>query len=291
MLDNDFAQSLTDIQRKCCGFIQLSSFITPGDPQKTPFRGFHPFSVFVIFPIHVTPWTLLCKKMTERRDSQFQPNSMLSCTGKVAGFLNHKFMVQPPQLPQDYVFIVVPDTWTFHDKTTKVPTSAPSPITSLDKKSSTTDPFDKSKFLSPSKRLPRQPSTPAAPAPTTLPLEPATSPTALSSDGRFNSSLSSKRPIDDDIPVPIPSAKKPCTASLIPNTTNTLHHDASSNAPNDHNPQHTNNGTNTYPSPSIDPTSLNLVPYSVPTLPPQPHDETSRPHRNRQVPKKYSTVD
>jgi hypothetical protein len=30
---------------------------TPGNASKTPFRGFHPFQVFIIFPIHANPWS------------------------------------------------------------------------------------------------------------------------------------------------------------------------------------------------------------------------------------------
>jgi hypothetical protein len=30
------------------------------NPTMTPFKGFHPFQVFVIFPIHVNPWAILC---------------------------------------------------------------------------------------------------------------------------------------------------------------------------------------------------------------------------------------
>ncbi|KAM4066721.1 hypothetical protein HRG_012153 [Hirsutella rhossiliensis] len=55
-------------------------------------------------------------KMTERRDSQFQSNALFTCTGKIAGLLDHQIMKHAPAFDQDYIFIVVPDTWTFHDK-------------------------------------------------------------------------------------------------------------------------------------------------------------------------------
>jgi hypothetical protein len=99
-----------DAQLKCCGFVQLTTFLAPGNPDKTPYRGFHPFQVFVIFPIRANPWASLCKKMAERRDTQFQSNVLLTCTGKVAGLLDHRLMVQPPALGQDYIFIIVPDS-------------------------------------------------------------------------------------------------------------------------------------------------------------------------------------
>ncbi|KAM4067619.1 hypothetical protein HRG_012320 [Hirsutella rhossiliensis] len=116
LLHGNSAAALDDTQLSCCGFVQLSTFICPGIPGKTPFKGFHPFQVFVIFPIHTNPWTSLCKKMTERRDSQFQSNALFTCTGKIAGLLDHQIMKHAPAFDQDYIFIVVPDTWTFHDK-------------------------------------------------------------------------------------------------------------------------------------------------------------------------------
>ncbi|KAH6953993.1 hypothetical protein BKA56DRAFT_504195 [Ilyonectria sp. MPI-CAGE-AT-0026] len=118
LLRQGLLPGLDATQLKCCGFVQLSTYLAPGSPDKTPFRGFHPFQVFVIFPIHANPWAILCKKMTERRDSQFQANTQFTCTGKVAGLLDHRVMAHPPGFERDYVFIVVPDSWTFLDKTT-----------------------------------------------------------------------------------------------------------------------------------------------------------------------------
>ncbi|KAJ3453596.1 hypothetical protein MRS44_017843 [Fusarium solani] len=90
LLRQDLLPGLDPTQLKCCGFIQLSTYLSPGNPDKTQFRGFHPFQVFVIFPIHTNPWAILCKKMAKRRDSQFQPNAQFTCTGKVAGLLDHR---------------------------------------------------------------------------------------------------------------------------------------------------------------------------------------------------------
>ncbi|KAM4063260.1 hypothetical protein HRG_010194 [Hirsutella rhossiliensis] len=55
-------------------------------------------------------------KMTERHDSQFQPNALFTCTGKITGLLDHQIMKHVPAFDQDYIFIVVPDTWTFLDR-------------------------------------------------------------------------------------------------------------------------------------------------------------------------------
>ncbi|KAM5358196.1 hypothetical protein ACJZ2D_015510 [Fusarium nematophilum] len=121
LLRQDLLPGLDAAQLTWCGFIQLSTYLAPGNPDKTPFRVSHPFQVFVIFPIHTNPWAILSKKMIERRDSQFQPNTQFTYTGKVAGLLDHRVMVNPPGFEREYVFIVVPDSWTFLDRATTVP--------------------------------------------------------------------------------------------------------------------------------------------------------------------------
>jgi hypothetical protein len=198
LLNNDIEPGFLDSQKKCCGFVQLSSFIQSGDPTKTPFKGYNPFCVFVIFPIHVLPWTQLCKGMIDRRDSRFQLNTTFSCTGKVVGLLDHRLMTQPPLLAQDYVFIVVPDTWTFHERTARASTTGFSPSNTPDKSSS--GPLDRSQFLSPSKRLAKPASTPdaAAQAAGQPSSEPATSPIAASKESQGNSSVGSKRRTEQD---------------------------------------------------------------------------------------------
>ena len=152
LLDVEAVPGLGDIQLKCCGFIQLSTYLAPGNPTRTPFKGFHPFQVFIIFPIHADPYPSLCRKMIERKESSFQSDVILTCTGKVAGFLDHRIMVNPPQLTEDHVFIVVPDTWTFHDKATSSSETTPAKAA----KQPPADPFDPARFMSPSKPVIQQ---------------------------------------------------------------------------------------------------------------------------------------
>ncbi|XP_044716010.1 uncharacterized protein HRG_10184 [Hirsutella rhossiliensis] len=61
--------------------------------------GLPPFQVFVIFPIYANPWL-------------------------VAGLLDHGVMCVPPGSDRDYVFVVVPDSWTFHDRSSAAAASA-----------------------------------------------------------------------------------------------------------------------------------------------------------------------
>ncbi|KAH6871406.1 hypothetical protein B0T10DRAFT_466695 [Thelonectria olida] len=56
----------------------------------------------------------------------------MTCTSKVAGLLDHRYMVQPPAVSQDHIFIVVLDSWTFLDKGVPGPApSTPSPGTDV----------------------------------------------------------------------------------------------------------------------------------------------------------------
>jgi hypothetical protein len=155
---NDEA-GLEDIQLKCCAFIQLSTYLTLRNPSKTPFKGFHPFQVFVIFPIYLKPWSLLCKKLIDRRETHFQSNTLFFCTGKVAGFLDHRIMVHPPQLTQDKVFIIMLDTWDFFKKAGRDSISTSPSVTTLAKQPFT-NPSSQAKFMSPSNWATQQATTP-----------------------------------------------------------------------------------------------------------------------------------
>lgn len=162
LLRKNLESGLSDRQQKCCGFVQLSTFINPGNPSKPPFRGSHQFQVFVIFPIHVNPWMMRCKKMADRPNTQFQANATISCTGRVVGLLDHDMMLHPPQLPQDYVFIVVPDSWSFQESAGRSTASMSLQRTPPAKQVSS-DP--RSNFLSPARRKFDQPLGPLTPGP------------------------------------------------------------------------------------------------------------------------------
>ncbi|KAM4064046.1 hypothetical protein HRG_012574 [Hirsutella rhossiliensis] len=79
-LRRDLLPGLGAAQLNCCGFVRLSTYVAPGMPNKVPFKGFHPFQVFVIFPVRANPWAILCK---------------------VAGLLRHDVMLYPPGSDRD----------------------------------------------------------------------------------------------------------------------------------------------------------------------------------------------
>jgi hypothetical protein len=99
--------------------------------------------------------------MIEKKESLFQPNTLFSCTGKVAGFLNHNLMVYPPQLTQDYIFMVVPDDWQFWDKKTLDSISvSPSKKSTTPDQQPSTDPLDLARYMSRPRQTTQQPMTP-----------------------------------------------------------------------------------------------------------------------------------
>ncbi|KAM4064180.1 hypothetical protein HRG_007183 [Hirsutella rhossiliensis] len=131
LLRGDFLPGLGPDQLRCCGFVRLTTYITPGLPDRIPFKGYHPFQVFVIFPIYANPWAVLCKKIAERPNSSFLPGVPFTCTGKVVGLLDHRLMLCPPGSERDYVFIVVPDSWNFVDRPSAAASASASPCYAL----------------------------------------------------------------------------------------------------------------------------------------------------------------
>jgi len=161
LLHDEATEALGNIQKKCCGFVQLSTYINPEKPTKLPFKGYHPFQVFVIFPIHAKPWSSFCKAMMNKQETNFQPDTYFFCTGKVAGFLDHNMMTCRPRLTKDLVFIIVPDSWKFHEKTISQNSIWTTPSATKITEQPATDPYDRAAFMSISKRATQQPTTPA----------------------------------------------------------------------------------------------------------------------------------
>ncbi|KAL6405776.1 hypothetical protein AUP68_10915 [Ilyonectria robusta] len=81
--------------------------------------------------------------MADRTDTQFVPGVPFNCVGKIVGLLDHSLMVAaPPTDEKDYVFIVVPDSWTFPDKSTP-PNKRPAISASPSSQSSSNNPAPK----------------------------------------------------------------------------------------------------------------------------------------------------
>jgi hypothetical protein len=290
--------TLDNVQLKCCGFVQLTTFLAPGNPDKTPFRGFHPFQVFVIFPIRANPWASLCKKMAERRDTQFQSNVLLTCTGKVAGLLGHHLMVQPPTLEQDYVFIVVPDSWTFLDKGVSgpgSPTPPPGAATSAVRSSSSNHtPFEEIKAKFTARRpAPPTPLHDATPTPASTPGESMSSVISTPSTEYhyLSTSPTPKRPASRvDYTPPAKRPRQPPTSPItIPSSGTHLSAGSSSSQETVDEPEPSCAGNQTPTAPFMRPlmpaTHLPAPTPVLDTITAAVSESSNRPSRNRHPPK------
>ena len=305
LLRRESVPTLDDTQLKCCGFVHLTTFLAPGNPDKTPYRGVHPFQVFVIFPIHANPWATLCKKMAERRDTQFQSNVLLTCTGKVAGLLGHHLMVQPPGLAQDYVFIVVPDSWTFLDRGVSVSASPmPSPTAAASAPPSSSPdrtPFEEIRASFTSRRpaalptpLPRETSIPAFTPGESMPSI-ASTPTSSTQYHYLSTSPTPKRPapgVDHTLPTKR-SRLAPSSPIIIPSSASPIGSLSS---------QETIDESQTGRAGNQQPVSSFMKHIAQATHPPAPapapppvldtitastsSESSNRPHRSRNPPKK-----
>ncbi|KAI5455842.1 hypothetical protein BGZ63DRAFT_409495 [Mariannaea sp. PMI_226] len=96
--------------------------------------------------------------MAEREESPFQPNALFTCTGNVISILNHDLMVNPPEHADDYVLVVVPNSfsWLHRNQASTLPPSTPttSPTSHQAGARPTLD-FAKMKYINPIKQ--RQP--------------------------------------------------------------------------------------------------------------------------------------
>ncbi|KAM6514214.1 hypothetical protein FALCPG4_015371 [Fusarium falciforme] len=296
LLHKESVPALDDIQLKCCGFVQLTTFLAPGNPDKTPYRGFHPFQVFVIFPIRANPWASLCKKMAERRDTQFQRNVLLTCTGKVAGLLGHHLMVQPPTLEQDYVFIVVPDSWTFLDKGVSGPISPTPPpgaaTSALRPSSSGHTPFEEIKAKFTARRpAPPTPLHDATPTPASTPGE--SIPSVLSTPSTqyhyLSTSPTPKRPasgVDYTPPAKRPR-QSPTSPITIPSSGTHPSADSSSSQETVDEPEPSCAGTQAPTASFMRPPApaTHLPAPTLDTITAAVSESSNRPSRNRHPPK------
>ncbi|RMI94951.1 hypothetical protein CDV36_016433, partial [Fusarium kuroshium] len=305
LLRRESVPTLDDAQLKCCGFVHLTTFLAPGNPDKTPYRGFHPFQVFVIFPIRANPWATLCKKMAERRDTQFQSNVLLTCTGKVAGLLGHHLMVQPPDLAQDYVFIVVPDSWTFLDRGVSVSASPmPSPTAAASAPPSSSPdrtPFEEIRASFTSRRpaalptpLPRETSIPAFTPGESMPSI-ASTPTSSTQYHYLSTSPTPKRPAPgvDHTPPTKRSRLAPSSPIIIPSSASPIGSLSSQETIDE---SQTGRAGNQQPASSFMKHIAQATHPPAPTPAPPPvldtitasmsSESSNRPHRSRNPPKK-----
>ncbi|KAK7408802.1 hypothetical protein QQX98_009046 [Neonectria punicea] len=248
--------------------------------------------------------------MAERRDTQFQNNVLFNCTGKVAGLLDHRLMVQPLGLAQDYVFIVVPDSWAFLDKGLSVsaspaPAPAPSPAaaaSAVGSSSSSRTPFQEIKAGSTSRisaalptPLPTGTPTPASTPGESMPSVTST-PTPSAQHHYLSTSLRRKRPAPGVAHPPPAKRSRPAPSSpiVIPSSASPI---GSSSSQETIDVSQAGCGGNQPPvasfmrhsAPATHPPAIEPAPAPVlDTITASTSSESSnRPHRSRNPPKKY----
>ncbi|KAM6514020.1 hypothetical protein FALCPG4_015202 [Fusarium falciforme] len=210
-----------------------------------------------MLPIHANPWASLRK--WSRDMTHFQTNAHFTCTGKVLGLLDHNIMVHPLGFDRDYVFIVVPDSWTFVDRATSK-LAFPAPSLSIPQKQLPSSPmaFDDAKamFASPP-RPPVRPPLPVPPStPTSASLEPSTPP--------------AKRTISDYGQTPTKKRHlSPASSSTIP-------------------PSQSHESIRSLAVSASSQDELDVSEADVATA---FTSDSPRPHRNRHPPKKYQEVE
>jgi hypothetical protein len=107
--DNSLLRMSPD-ERRCSGFVQCSSYITPGNKGNSLRKNSHAFQVFILLPISVKPFDSRWSRYKDGKDSKFKQDNVVYCTGKVVGVLDRELMVSPSPSENDVVFVVVPDT-------------------------------------------------------------------------------------------------------------------------------------------------------------------------------------
>ncbi|KAM4063270.1 hypothetical protein HRG_013840 [Hirsutella rhossiliensis] len=113
LLRRDFLPNLGPDQLRCCGFVRLTTYIalacrTGFHIRATTLRGLCYLSVYV------NPWAVLCKKIAEKPNSSFLPGVPLPAPERSSAFSTTALC--SPRARSDYVFIIVPDSWTFVDR-------------------------------------------------------------------------------------------------------------------------------------------------------------------------------
>ncbi|KAH7240466.1 hypothetical protein B0J15DRAFT_568398 [Fusarium solani] len=186
--------------------------------------------------------------------------------GKVAGLLDHHVMVHPPGFQRDYVIIVVPDSWTFLDKTTTPTTQPVLPLSTPPKRqiSSATSAFQdmRAACYSPATPSPLPPS-----PPTSSSGQPDTPPLKRHYPDHAQTPTKRQRVLQ---PVPTLSSS-PDSCSTV-----TQSFPASASTSSSSEPNTTRQG----------PASVNLSTPALDSIVALPSDSPNRPHRSRQPTKK-----
>lgn len=100
-------------QEKACCFVKLGTYIMPEKDTLPPFKGIHPFHVFVFFPLLQQPWASMCAWMKKpSANGPFTSRTWLSVSGLIVGILNRNLLQEGPDNGDDCpILIITPDTF------------------------------------------------------------------------------------------------------------------------------------------------------------------------------------
>ncbi|KAM4064252.1 hypothetical protein HRG_012647 [Hirsutella rhossiliensis] len=102
-------------QLNCCGFVRLSTYVAPGMPNKVPFKGFHPFQVFVIFPVRANPGpscarSLACSVMMSCSTPRARTGTTSLSSSRIPGLFSTR---PPPPSPRWHRFLYATEATSF----------------------------------------------------------------------------------------------------------------------------------------------------------------------------------
>ncbi|KAJ3526364.1 hypothetical protein NM208_g11225 [Fusarium decemcellulare] len=109
------AETLTSHQRKCCGFVQCRTYLTPPRDGDTPFKGAQTFHILAYMPHDQQPWRSRIEWMKNSAEGGFTSRKWMYGRGSVVGVLNAALLEGDLQPGQD-ILVVLVDEFGFTSK-------------------------------------------------------------------------------------------------------------------------------------------------------------------------------
>ncbi|KAH7119309.1 hypothetical protein EDB81DRAFT_76200 [Dactylonectria macrodidyma] len=109
------AETLTNHQRKCCGFVQCRTYLTPPRDGDTPFKGGQTFHILAYMPHDQQPWRSRIEWMKNSAEGGFTSRKWIYGRGSIVGVLNATLLEDELQPGQD-ILVVLVDEFGFTSK-------------------------------------------------------------------------------------------------------------------------------------------------------------------------------
>ncbi|KAG7424384.1 hypothetical protein Forpi1262_v014400 [Fusarium oxysporum f. sp. raphani] len=102
-------------QRKCCGFVQCRTYLTPPRDGDTPFKGGQTFHILAYMPHDQQPWRSRIEWMKKSAEGGFTSRKWIYGRGSIVGVLNDTLLEDELQPGQD-ILVVLVDEFGFTSK-------------------------------------------------------------------------------------------------------------------------------------------------------------------------------